>query len=96
MKNESETKPYANKYVMMFIIFWLGVLTGALVLLMVKGSAGTDSQSSILTSPFSNYQYFIPTPPGGISTMPIATNPTIPTPPGGIVSIPTPPGGITP
>lgn len=89
MKNENSSKPYANKYVMMFIIFWLGVLTGALVLLMLRGSVGGESQSSVLTAPYSSYyQYFIPTPPGGIVATPSSSFSS--------VSIPTPPGGITP
>lgn len=91
MKNEKVKKlPYANKYVVMFIIFWLGVLTGALAILMIGGSSW-ETRSSILsptldtTSTSDSYQYYIPTLPGGIIT--------IPTPPGGIINIPTPPGG---
>ena len=85
MPNEIKTKSSKapNQYLLMVIIFWLGVLTGAMGFLMSRADLAADTRASILTSPLSNFQFYIPTPPGGISAIGSGT-----------VSIPTPPGGI--
>jgi len=105
MKEKMETNGSCRiSYLHMVMIFWLGVLTGALVvglLFFYKGDTAKMGQSSLLTIPYTNYSVrtittppggiqIIPTPPGSDVTAPISTG-VIPTPPG---SIPTPPGSI--
>lgn len=92
MKKEDLQCPhgkYHGRTLQIVIVFWLGVLTGVVAIilaLMLRGGFAQDGKASLLynyTSPLSNYLNT-----GGYNF--------IPTPPGGITSIPTPPGGITP
>lgn len=85
MLKKTKTKAPSNNHGLLnfFIVFWLGVLTGALAVglaLVFNSEIKGNSDASFLIRS-------IPTPPGQIYQ--------IPTPEGQVISIPTPPGQIT-
>ena len=64
MNQEKNTNLAPNKYLMMFIVFWLGVLTGALALMALNG-VGHDKEAtkaSVLSAPLINIQSVLPSP----------------------------------
>ena len=96
MLKKTKTKAPSNNHGLLnfFIVFWLGVLTGALAVglaLVFNSEIKGNSDASFLIRS-------IPTPPGQIYQIPTPEGQviSIPTPPGQINSvIPTPPGQIT-
>lgn len=102
MLKKTKTKaPVSNNGLLnFFIVFWLGVLTGALAVglaLVFNSEIKGNSDASFLirsipTPPGQIYQ--IPTPPGQLNSTLSTDVLSIPTPEGQVTTIPTPPGQI--
>lgn len=70
MKNSNDNKESNNKALLLFMLFWLGVLTGAVAALVyMQGLTSSDMKSNILYTPVENT---IPTTfkPGPVPWMP--------------------------